>query len=360
MAPVSMAAKSSAANKDENNHGSGTRKSTSARPQEQALQCPRCDSQNTKFCYYNNYSLTQPRHFCKTCRRYWTKGGALRNVPIGGGSRKNKKSKPPSRLTVDPKDANMTSDIGGLKFFHGLTPAMDFQLGGITSFSRVLTNHSSPTSIYNQLSSSFGDISISGTTSGAITSSPCFNLDPSASSGGSLMGFNFPFSSVPKPAGDHGTALGFSTTTGDVHSSLAYSIESLSSINQDLHYKLQQQRLAMLYGTTGEDQKVMMSTSVNPSVPFEKPQPILFHNLENSTTPKTNASGVDINSRKEGINGASLSTEWFFDNTTYAPVTPTPTNSGGNGGSDQNHLVNHNWNGMINPVWNNLSQYSAL
>ncbi|KAF4380743.1 hypothetical protein F8388_017097, partial [Cannabis sativa] len=31
-----------------------------------------------------------PRHFCKTCRRYWTKGGALRNVPIGGGCRKNK------------------------------------------------------------------------------------------------------------------------------------------------------------------------------------------------------------------------------------------------------------------------------
>jgi hypothetical protein len=56
----------------------------------QSLRCPRCDSSNTKFCYYNNYNLTQPRHFCKTCRRYWTKGGALRNVPIGGGCRKNK------------------------------------------------------------------------------------------------------------------------------------------------------------------------------------------------------------------------------------------------------------------------------
>ncbi|KAJ7952910.1 Dof zinc finger protein [Quillaja saponaria] len=58
--------------------------------QNQNLRCPRCDSSNTKFCYYNNYNLTQPRHFCKTCRRYWTKGGALRNVPIGGGCRKNK------------------------------------------------------------------------------------------------------------------------------------------------------------------------------------------------------------------------------------------------------------------------------
>ncbi|XP_058010040.1 dof zinc finger protein DOF3.7 isoform X3 [Hevea brasiliensis] len=63
------------------------------RPQkDQALNCPRCNSTNTKFCYYNNYSLSQPRYFCKTCRRYWTEGGSLRNVPVGGGSRKNKRS----------------------------------------------------------------------------------------------------------------------------------------------------------------------------------------------------------------------------------------------------------------------------
>ncbi|KAK4260051.1 hypothetical protein QN277_003223 [Acacia crassicarpa] len=62
----------------------------SSNSEHQNLRCPRCDSSNTKFCYYNNYNLTQPRHFCKTCRRYWTKGGALRNVPIGGGCRKNK------------------------------------------------------------------------------------------------------------------------------------------------------------------------------------------------------------------------------------------------------------------------------
>ncbi|ESW27425.1 hypothetical protein PHAVU_003G200600 [Phaseolus vulgaris] len=59
--------------------------------QDQALKCPRCESTHTKFCYYNNYSLTQPRYFCKTCRRYWTKGGTLRNIPVGGGCRKNKK-----------------------------------------------------------------------------------------------------------------------------------------------------------------------------------------------------------------------------------------------------------------------------
>lgn len=53
--------------------------------------CPRCESSNTKFCYYNNYSLSQPRYFCKACRRYWTHGGTLRNVPVGGGCRKSKR-----------------------------------------------------------------------------------------------------------------------------------------------------------------------------------------------------------------------------------------------------------------------------
>ncbi|XP_010686557.2 dof zinc finger protein DOF2.2 [Beta vulgaris subsp. vulgaris] len=60
--------------------------------QSEPLKCPRCDSINTKFCYYNNYNKTQPRHFCKACKRHWTKGGTLRNVPVGGG-RKNKRLK---------------------------------------------------------------------------------------------------------------------------------------------------------------------------------------------------------------------------------------------------------------------------
>ncbi|KAH7423185.1 hypothetical protein KP509_12G042700 [Ceratopteris richardii] len=73
-------------NNNTNNNGGGN-----ANSQPPPLRCPRCDSPNTKFCYYNNYSLLQPRYFCKSCRRYWTKGGALRNVPVGGGCRKNKR-----------------------------------------------------------------------------------------------------------------------------------------------------------------------------------------------------------------------------------------------------------------------------
>ncbi|KAG6475214.1 cyclic dof factor 1-like [Zingiber officinale] len=54
------------------------------------LPCPRCRSMDTKFCYYNNYNVNQPRHFCKNCQRYWTAGGTMRNVPVGAGRRKNK------------------------------------------------------------------------------------------------------------------------------------------------------------------------------------------------------------------------------------------------------------------------------
>ncbi|XP_061350653.1 cyclic dof factor 2-like [Gastrolobium bilobum] len=56
------------------------------------LPCPRCNNMDTKFCYYNNYNVNQPRHFCKNCQRYWTAGGTMRNVPVGAGRRKNKNS----------------------------------------------------------------------------------------------------------------------------------------------------------------------------------------------------------------------------------------------------------------------------
>ncbi|XP_039067401.1 dof zinc finger protein DOF3.6-like isoform X2 [Hibiscus syriacus] len=85
---------------------------------ESALKCPRCESTNTKFCYFNNYSLSQPRHFCKTCRRYWTRGGGLRNVPVGGGCRRNKRSKGSNRSkspsVVSGRRTDSTSSSGTL------------------------------------------------------------------------------------------------------------------------------------------------------------------------------------------------------------------------------------------------------
>lgn len=79
---------------------------------QQAINCPRCNSLNTKFCYYNNYSLTQPRYFCKTCRRYWTQGGSIRNIPVGGGTRKNNKvMRSSSNIHVPNETKNLVPSI---------------------------------------------------------------------------------------------------------------------------------------------------------------------------------------------------------------------------------------------------------
>ncbi|XP_057479609.1 cyclic dof factor 1-like [Actinidia eriantha] len=66
------------------------------------IPCPRCDSMDTKFCYYNNYNISQPRHFCKSCQRYWTAGGTMRNVPVGAGRRKNKNAPLHCRRIIIP------------------------------------------------------------------------------------------------------------------------------------------------------------------------------------------------------------------------------------------------------------------
>ncbi|CAN1807215.1 Dof zinc finger protein DOF5.3 [Linum perenne] len=120
-----------------NNNGGGNSnqdRNQSSLPAPPAQKCPRCDSANTKFCYYNNYSLSQPRYFCKTCRRYWTQGGTLRNVPVGGGCRKGKRAKltasssslSPSSTGQNPAatgNVMAASSVGGFGSFypgHGL------------------------------------------------------------------------------------------------------------------------------------------------------------------------------------------------------------------------------------------------
>ncbi|KAM2554468.1 hypothetical protein TB2_018587 [Malus domestica] len=331
-------------------------------PPEQALNCPRCDSPNTKFCYYNNYSLTQPRHFCKTCRRYWTKGGALRNVPIGGGCRKNKKirssSSSNSRLSCsfDPsKDSAGSSSsenmmLGGLKFFHGISPAMDFQLGSISRLHNSNQFSTNPaTGInFNNPFPAFGDVS---GTSGLSTCT----LEPSAGGvtnacNNSFLGFNYPLTLGGRGGSASGSGGLISTqnmmSAMNVHSSLASSIESLSSINQDLHWKLQQQRLAMLFGTEEHDQSTQFQLE-NQQKTQQMITPIsLFQNLEVSSSPRPDHHQGVSHGRKEG---GDTATEWFFGNS-YAPaVTQTPTNSGGGGGGASNENAS-NWPHGI-PAW---------
>ncbi|KAK8958579.1 Dof zinc finger protein DOF5.7 [Platanthera guangdongensis] len=202
---TSAAAAAKTAAKNSGCGGGGTGAAAGLRLPEQGLNCPRCDSPNTKFCYYNNYSLTQPRHFCKNCRRYWTKGGALRTVPVGGGCRKNRKSKPSA------SNAASSSSV--------LLPAV---------------NHEPPNSL----------------------------------------------------------------------AQTASSMESLSSINQDLHWKLQQQRMQMLFG----QQQLSVQLAVDPSC------------LPAAGEKNNGGIFVQSSSGQAGINGphsrsseTTVGTAWFLD-----------------------------------------------
>ncbi|XP_047323493.1 cyclic dof factor 3-like [Impatiens glandulifera] len=75
---------------DEEEEEEGNEEEKGLKKPDKIIPCQRCNSMETKFCYYNNYNINQPRHFCKKCQRYWTAGGNMRNVPVGSGRRKNK------------------------------------------------------------------------------------------------------------------------------------------------------------------------------------------------------------------------------------------------------------------------------
>ncbi|CAL4943030.1 unnamed protein product [Urochloa decumbens] len=201
-------------------------------PPEQGLRCPRCDSPNTKFCYYNNYSLSQPRHFCKTCRRYWTKGGALRNVPVGGGCRKNKRSRSAAAVAAAAAAAssrclslNLPPAVEGVAGADQQAAARLGFLGGAPVASSTIGGGGATAADYQHAAS------------GAVGMMALPRLHAPAAVAGQYVQFG------EWPSG----AAGGEISGGAVSSSIASSIESLSFINQDLHWKLQQQRLATMF-----------------------------------------------------------------------------------------------------------------
>ncbi|OIW07591.1 hypothetical protein TanjilG_08478 [Lupinus angustifolius] len=138
--------------------------------QEAPQKCPRCESTNTKFCYFNNYSLSQPRHFCKTCRRYWTRGGALRSVPVGGGCRRNKRSKGTSSSNNSSKSSPVSSDrqalsansnnsISSSDMVAGLGPAVPPQLRYMSPLHQLGDNFASGGEISLNYGLNYGNIS---------------------------------------------------------------------------------------------------------------------------------------------------------------------------------------------------------
>ncbi|KAK7400597.1 hypothetical protein VNO78_11807 [Psophocarpus tetragonolobus] len=163
------------------------RQAQRAAPQQQ--KCPRCDSTNTKFCYFNNYSLSQPRHFCKTCKRYWTHGGTFRNIPVGGGSRKGKRA----RTNISSPSSNLLTQPTLLRpnppLVTNMVQSYNYQLDGVgvsgsgsgylSSLARLqsLNNTSQP---FNQYHKVGGDVTASASAS-ASSNSPLVSAFNTAS-----------------------------------------------------------------------------------------------------------------------------------------------------------------------------------
>jgi hypothetical protein len=194
-----------------------------ARPQkEQALNCPRCTSTNTKFCYYNNYSLTQPRYFCKTCRRYWTEGGSLRNIPVGGGSRKNKRSSASSSSSskklpdlITPTSLSQTSTQNP-KIHEGQDLNLAFpSTQSIRSFSELIQLPS--------INENNNKNPISSSTSASTTTSQLSALE--LLTGISSRGLN----SFPMPVQDPSTLYTSSFPLHDFKPTLNFSLDGLGS-----------------------------------------------------------------------------------------------------------------------------------
>ncbi|KAK9131840.1 hypothetical protein Scep_011368 [Stephania cephalantha] len=209
--------------------------------QQQALKCPRCDSSNTKFCYYNNYSLSQPRHFCKACKRYWTRGGTLRNVPVGGGCRKNKRVKrsvnASSSSSPDPSSSSSLPIINGSSNSLTNTP--------LTTTTSTTTSSMAINSIGNHHSSStaplfYGTSDVNHLTFPRfhnIKSTAAFDLQPQFSD----LGLGFGSSSVPMTTqvedliASNSLLSGFNSSTALLGSSTPFIGSSLqNSIMGDL------------------------------------------------------------------------------------------------------------------------------
>ncbi|XP_062185612.1 dof zinc finger protein 5-like [Phragmites australis] len=77
------------------------------------LPCPRCGSRETKFCYFNNYNVRQPRHLCRACRRYWTAGGALRRVASASPGRRRPRHSARSAAAAMAAASSAAEERGG-------------------------------------------------------------------------------------------------------------------------------------------------------------------------------------------------------------------------------------------------------
>ncbi|XP_030521810.2 cyclic dof factor 1-like isoform X2 [Rhodamnia argentea] len=167
--------------REENGSPKNSQEKTLKKP-DKILPCPRCNSMDTKFCYYNNYNVNQPRHFCRACQRYWTAGGTMRNVPVGAGRRKNKNAATRYRhITIsEALQASRVDSANGAQLCHLRTNGAVLTFGldsPVCSSQSPIPNIAEKTTVLNGYKNGFQDFENGddSSTSSSVTVSNSMN-----------------------------------------------------------------------------------------------------------------------------------------------------------------------------------------
>ncbi|KNA02781.1 hypothetical protein SOVF_215440, partial [Spinacia oleracea] len=250
--------------------------------------------------------------------------------------RKTKKHKPSSSCLTSSNissrfDLSAGPGSSEFKFMapQTMAPAMEFQLGGL-SLPRL---HPATAGVYTQFIASSGahhqPIALGSGTGG------CFSLDLLGVGGGNYP--TIPNSGNSSSSSSSLSLAGGGATGGDQSISIS-SIESLSSINQEMHWKLQQQRLAMIYGQTTVDEDGDHNNNNNH---HQEKGISLFKNLEITRNNK-----IDV--------GGPNPTEWLFDQLQTNPTANYGDNHNNNNSSNDNNAsmgATNNNDDDFNGVW---------
>ncbi|KAI3852612.1 hypothetical protein MKX03_025710 [Papaver bracteatum] len=290
---------------------------------EQQLKCPRCDSSNTKFCYFNNYSLTQPRHFCKTCRRYWTRGGALRNVPVGGGCRRNKRSK--STSSKSPGNSEQRQSHSSTT--SSSIPSNSTNLN--TSDNNLFSHHMMSTTPQSQPRPQIPFMS---------------SLHHFTDHYGSAPGLGLNFSGIQTPStGQHGGAMGTNMDFQMGNSSSGGSANILSSTGGIEQWRLQQMQQFPFFGGLEPPQSGMY--------PYQNAVENMSQIMRTGRPTGSLASSVKMEENQAA--GLNLSRQFMGD------TTNANSNSNSQGNDNQYNWGSGGGGGSGNAAWTDLSGFTS-
>ncbi|KAI3953071.1 hypothetical protein MKW98_020266 [Papaver atlanticum] len=290
---------------------------------EQQLKCPRCDSSNTKFCYFNNYSLTQPRHFCKTCRRYWTRGGALRNVPVGGGCRRNKRSK--STSSKSPGNSEQRQSHSSTTSSSIPSNSTNFN----TSDNNLFNHHMMSTTPQSQPRPQIPFMS---------------SLHHFTDHYGSAPGLGLNFSGIQTPStGQHGSAMGTNMDFQMGNSSSGGSANIFSSTGGIEQWRLQQMQQFPFLGGLEPPQSGMY--------PYQNAVENMSQIMRTSRPTGSLASSVKMEENQAA--GLNLSRQFMGD------TTNANSNSNSQGNDNQYNWGSGGGGGAGNAAWTELSGFTS-